>query len=114
MHVKEFSSFAWVLLTLAAMEHGLQGQNLIANGDFELGNTGFTSDYVYSTLGTSNLGECSIVSDPKLSQSASSSFGDHTSGTGLMLHANGSPNTNLVAWLESVSQRFYRVLIIRR
>lgn len=87
------------------------GQNLIANPDFESGNTGFTSDYVYSAIGTSNLGLYSIVTDPKLVQSASSSFGDHTTGTGLMLHANGSSNTNLVAWRQSVAVQTNRLYI---
>jgi len=78
-------------------------QNLVANPDFEQGNSGFSSEYTYSVLSTTNRGEYSIVSDPKLSQVGNSSFGDKTSGSGLMYHANGAADTNLVIWRQTVS-----------
>jgi hypothetical protein len=100
-----------VALMAAASAGSSPGQNLITNPDFEQGNTGFTSDYTYSAIGTSNLGLYSIVTDPKIVQSASSSFGDHTTGTGLMLHANGSSNTNLVAWRQTVAVQTNRLYV---
>jgi hypothetical protein len=100
-----------LLLAHVGMLPHLYGQNLLTNGDFEMGNTGFTSDYVYSNPGTSNLGEYSIVADPKLSQTGNSSFGDHTSGTGLMLHANGSPDTNLAVWRQTVAVQPHQLYV---
>jgi hypothetical protein len=101
--LKACSTLARVVFAAASLHTPLPAQNLIVNPDFEQGNTGFTSDYVYSSLGTSNLGIYSVVSDPKLSQTGNSSLGDHTSGTGLMLHANGSSDTNLAVWRQTVS-----------
>ena len=61
--------------------------NLVANGDFSLGNTGFTSQYVYTT----NLfpEDTYVVGDnPNHFHPQGANFGDHTTGTGLMLIAN--------------------------
>src|SRR5262249_9477766 len=81
----------------------LIGQNLLLNGDFEAGNTGFTSDYTYSPGDISPEGTYNIVRNPHDSHPGGASFGDHTSGTGLMLAANGASNTNLVVWRQSVA-----------
>ena len=79
-----------------------QLSNLLVNGDFSLGNTGFTSQYVYSTdLGPE--GNYVVGNNPQNYNSGGASFGDHTTGTGLMLIANGAPTANTVLWQETVS-----------
>jgi hypothetical protein len=75
--------------------------NLIVNGDFEQGNTGFTTQYVYAPGGIGNSDTYAIVTDPHLVHSSASSYGDHTTGSGLMMVLNG--NANDVAWSESVA-----------
>jgi len=78
------------------------GQNLLVNGDFEVGNTGFTSDYKFARL-DSELLTYDIVSNPSRSHFLGASFGDHTSGAGLMFAANGGNDTNRVLWRQVVS-----------
>ena len=75
---------------------------MVVNGDFESGNTGFTSDYIYAgTAGTPSPftanantlwdeGTYSVGTDPNLFHDLWASFGDHTTGTGNMLLVNGA------------------------
>jgi len=88
--------------------------NLITNGDFEAGNTGFTTEYTYldpSNTGPWTLGPeymYTVSTDPNLYHSAWSSFGDHTSGSGNMMIVNGtwedtSPGYNAVVWAQEVT-----------
>ncbi len=76
-------------------------QNLIVNGHFDQGNIGFTSTY---SLGRTDQGEGTfdVVNDPHGSHSGGATFNDHTSGVGLMLVANGSPNTNEIIWSQII------------
>ena len=86
--------------------------NLIENGDFEAGNTGFGSDYDLVTTeghdgGNDNLGTLdkpeayAIGTNPYLYHELWSSFGDHTSGTGKMMIVNGSTGTDVSVWFTS-------------
>jgi hypothetical protein len=77
------------------------GQNLLTNGDFEAGNTNFTSDYTFAPTVTAD-GSYDIVRNPRDSHSGAASFTDHTTGSGLMLVANGAADTNRVIWRQSV------------
>ena len=74
----------------------------IINGDFELGNSGFTSQYSYANLNTTE-GEYTVRSDPQNWNSAFFSMPDHTSGTGNMMVVNGAPIGNLVVWEQTVA-----------
>lgn len=85
---------------------------LVVNGDFSAGDTGFSSDYVDVTgngtgNGPFNNGEYSIGTDASQAPDRFGdwqSFGDHTSGTGNMLIADGSPNNPPVrVWYQSVT-----------
>jgi hypothetical protein len=69
--------------------------NLLVNGDFSLGNTGFTSDYIF-TSDILPAGTYCIDTDPHHCHPLAASYGDHTSGTGLMLIANGDVTPNQV------------------
>ena len=76
----------------------------LSNGDFESGNTGFSSDYTYAP-GSSLLpeGAYAVVNDPKSVHPFATSFGDRTTGSGLMLVANGAASPGLAVWSQSVS-----------
>lgn len=81
--------------------------NVVTNGDFSSGNTAFTTDYVLGTGGAYGLlsteGQYAISTSPSLVHNNFSFCGDHTTGTGNMLIANGSnlPNTNV--WCQTVN-----------
>jgi hypothetical protein len=72
--------------------------NLVPNGNFEGGNTLFTSDYAFSPGSNTTEGEYTVRSNPFPWNGAFVSIGDHTSGAGLMMVANGSPISGDVVW----------------
>jgi hypothetical protein len=78
---------------------------LIYNGDFSAGDTGFTTGYVPGTGGISgiisNQGEYDINTNPHNSHIDFATFGDHTTGTGNMIVINGSDNFNVPVWCQS-------------
>ena len=77
--------------------------NLLPNGNFDAGNTGFTSGYTYSPGNIVAAGTYDVVGNPYASHDGAASFTDHTSGTGLMLAVNGSGDVSQVVWSELVS-----------
>ena len=81
---------------------GAMAQNLVVNGDFEAGNTGFSNDYLYSPNDMRGAGTYCIVDNPAWVHSSWDSFGDHTSGSGLMLVANGDAVPTNVIWRQTV------------
>ncbi len=94
-----------IILLTAISTGAANGANLIYNGDFELGNTGFNTDYNYVTSGTiiDTTGRYSITTDPCLLHPFMADFHDHTSGSGNMLVANGSQVANAAIWIQTVS-----------
>ncbi len=88
--------------------------NLIVNGDFSAGNTGFQSDYIYAPSFPSQPvcnypsgmnGNCySIETSPQHAHNLFANFPDHTGGPGprLMLVANGAPAVSSI-WRQSVT-----------
>jgi hypothetical protein len=76
--------------------------NLISNGDFELGRTGFTTQYA-CTADLTSSGTVVVGSDPRDYHPLAASYGDHTRGTGQMLIANGSVDGNASVWEQTVS-----------
>ena len=82
----------------------VQGQNLILNGDFAAGNTNFTSDYSYSPGNMNPQGVYCVTNSPYLvSGRVWGSFGDNTSGNGLMLLGNGDSTATNAVWRQSVT-----------
>ncbi|MGV6859774.1 MAG: hypothetical protein ACWA5X_12490, partial [bacterium] len=77
--------------------------NLITNGDFEAGNTNFTSDYTYNPTTIFDAGSYSVPTDPHNVHGAATSYGDHTTGSGNMLAANGSLTAHAKVWGQSVA-----------
>jgi hypothetical protein len=85
---------AMVVATMAFSSVSARGAtNLVFNGDFEAGRAGFSSDYTYGNVHLGGTyGSYIIGSNPATAPGAWGdwmSFGDHTSGHGLMLIANG-------------------------
>ena len=87
-----------IAIVAAATFATAAGAVVVPNGDFSGGNSGFTSDYTYgpaqnqlsSGPPNSGAGYYSVVSDAQFSHSSFVSYGDHTTGTGLYLVANGA------------------------
>jgi hypothetical protein len=80
----------------------------IVNGDFELGNVGFTSDYKYFTPNpppppNEDLAQYTVWTNPREVHQSWVQMGDHTSGSGMMMIVNGSENPNMVVWSELVT-----------
>ena len=97
---------ATTTFTLTAFGEGAT-MNLIDNGDFEAGATGFSSSYIPGTGGPfgllSNEGEYAISTDPALTHNNFASCGDHTSGSGNMMVVNGSSNAGEFIWCQTVA-----------
>lgn len=77
------------------------GTNLIANGNFTAGNTGFTCQYNYTANNTTE-GEYYVGNSPSAWYSAHYSCSDHTTGNGNMLLVNGSPQPDVEVWKTTV------------
>ena len=80
-------------------------QNLITNGDFTAGNTGFSSGYSFVTTNIA-VSEYGVVTDPKNWNPSLFSFADHTNnatGSRNMLVANGSTTPDVTIWSQTVA-----------
>lgn len=81
--------------------------NIIANGDFETGAAGFSSDYVPGTGGVwgtlSNEGTFAIDDNPNDVHLNFSNCPDHTTGTGDMLIVNGAGVPNQSVWCQTIN-----------
>jgi hypothetical protein len=97
------------LQTFTAQTH----PNLIVNGDFSLGNKGFTSEYIYDKdLGP--VGNYYVGANPHTYDPGGASFGAHSVPSGNMLIANGSDKPGTVLWQQTVkvapNHRYYFVV----
>lgn len=83
------------------------GGNLVVNGGFEAGNTGFSSAYSIGTGGTwgllSNEGTYVINNNANNTHSNFAACTDHTSGTGNFMVVNGSTIANQDVWCQTVN-----------
>ncbi|MCF7676418.1 MAG: VPDSG-CTERM sorting domain-containing protein [Akkermansiaceae bacterium] len=73
----------------------------IVNGDFEAGNTGFSSGYTYVSPGSNALQPPSVYTvdtNPNTSHPSFYSMGDHTNGTGKMMIVNGDDVGGKTVW----------------
>jgi hypothetical protein len=64
--------------------------SLIPNGNFELGNLGFGSDYAFSPLSNTDEGQYTIRANPSPWNPFFITAVDHTSGSGNLLVVNGA------------------------
>lgn len=75
--------------------------NLVPNGDFEKGNTSFSSDYAYAMTNT-NEGQYTVGTNGQAFNGALVANGDHTSGKGQMFIGNGKPTPDRVWYTSSI------------
>jgi gliding motility-associated-like protein len=78
------------------------GNNLIVNGDFSAGNTGFTSDYIFATTNTTE-GQYAVGPNPQQWNPATNNCRDHTTGNGNMLLVNGNPVADEEVWVQTIN-----------
>lgn len=88
--------------TTYTLTSAVVGRNLVLNGDFSLGNTGFTSDYVFA-FPNSNEGQFWIGANPSTWNPGLSNCNDHTGGNGNMMTVNGSSLPLARVWSQTVS-----------
>jgi len=85
----------------------LSTDNLIVNGDFSAGATGFTSDYIPGTGGAFGLlsleGQYAVSTNPLLTHTNFANCNDHSPGTGNMMVVNGAGVANQNVWCQDVS-----------
>ena len=80
---------------------------LLTNGAFDQGNTGFQSQYIYAA--THDLypeGTYDVITNPQADHNLFSAFADHTPGadTGLMMVINGSGTADKTVWSQGTQQ----------
>ncbi len=80
--------------------------NIIVNGNFSSGTTGFSTLYTPGIGGTfgplSNAGTYAVTTNPRNVHNNYSIFGDHTTGTGNMFVANGDSINNVSMLCQTV------------
>ncbi|MBN8678873.1 MAG: gliding motility-associated C-terminal domain-containing protein [Chitinophagales bacterium] len=77
--------------------------NLIQNGDFEGGNSGFTSDYGFSPGDLVPEGLYDVIDNPQADHPGFAPCDDHTSGDGNMMVVNGAGTPNQDVWCQTVN-----------
>jgi gliding motility-associated-like protein len=78
------------------------GNNIITNGNFSSGNTGFTSQYSYANPNVTE-GQYFVGASPQAWNSSLSNCSDHTTGNGNMLLVNGAPTPDINVWKETIT-----------
>jgi gliding motility-associated-like protein len=97
-----------ITYTLTAWAIDPNSPELIVNGDFSAGNTGFSSDYTYVVDIPGNQmemypeGTYTVINNPNLVHNGFSACNDHTTGTGNMMVINGAANLEDI-WCQTVS-----------
>lgn len=86
-------------VTVSRFAEGEAGENLIVNGDFENGNSGFESDY--REIPHSQNGEYFVGSKPIVW--GFNGCDDHTSGRGNYLSLRGTSQTGHTLWKQTVN-----------
>lgn len=89
-------------LYIAKIITDVLGENLIENPDFEAGNTGFESEYIFVESifiqGVYGVNE----SAANLNSVFFDDCPDHTTGDGQMMVIDGSPQTGVTVWCQTV------------
>ncbi len=80
----------------------IESINLINNGDFGGGNSGFSTSYNYSPGDIWLEGTYDVLSNPQTSHSNFAPCGDHTGG-GDMMAVNGNGTANINVWCQTIT-----------
>mgnify|MGYP003810955845 CR=1 FL=1 len=76
--------------------------NQVINGNFNLGNYGFQSDYNYNPSSVYIEGTYAVTTSPTFVHPDFAGCTDHTSGSGNMMVVNGASIANQNVWFESI------------
>ena len=79
----------------------IPGSNIITNGEFSWGNTGFTSQYNFANPNVTE-GQYFVGPNPQNWNASLSACTDHTTGNGNMLLVNGAPVADVNVWTQTV------------
>ena len=79
------------------------GTNLITNGDFSIGNIGFSSDYLFTSPTNTTEGQYTVIGTPATFNGGFSACGDHTTGSGNMLIVNGTDVLGASVWCQTIT-----------
>ncbi|MBI5914225.1 MAG: gliding motility-associated C-terminal domain-containing protein, partial [Bacteroidetes bacterium] len=95
--------FATTTYTLSVQGFDPTAPNLVTNPGFELGNTGFTSNYTYSATPITP-GTYTITTSPSLVLATFPPCDDHTygNGTGNMMLINGNASAGSQVWCQTI------------
>ncbi|MBC7781446.1 MAG: hypothetical protein H7125_15225 [Proteobacteria bacterium] len=97
MNLKQALNGAFCAAVLSATAPALA--NLVTNGNFSAGNTGFGSDYGFSPAGNGTEGQYTVRTNPSPWNSNFVSALDHTNDAArLMFVGNGSPTLGERVW----------------
>ncbi len=94
----------FLLIAGAASALALVGSSVqagVVNGNFEAGNTGFTSGYTFLPGNGVPEGVYDVGVNPNAIHSSWATFGDHTSGAGNMMIVNGATAAGVNVWSET-------------
>ena len=98
---------AWIdrdrTYTLNAISTSSLGSNLIFNPGFELGDTGFTSDYYWDPSGVLNEEAYFITTRGDFAKWDWDLCNDHTTGFGNMMCVNASTRGNVAIWCQDIT-----------
>lgn len=95
-------------MTYYLVARGLDPTNLVFNGNFSAGNTGFFTDYILGSIPCYGFGylDCEgtydVITNPQLGHTAWANCGDHTTGSGMMMVVNGAASFQNV-WCQQIS-----------
>lgn len=83
------------------------GVNVVSNGNFSAGNTGFTSSYIQGPTGSpwgtvGDPGTYAITTNANLVHNNFASFTNHTAGGGGMMVINGASVPNVSIWCQNI------------
>jgi len=92
-----------VSATYYVQQQQLVGQNLVVNPNFQDGNTGFSSDYVYLQGGSSTQGTYSFVSSAEMHNPSFSPCTDAISPGELIMAVDGGTSENDAVWCQTFS-----------
>ncbi len=82
-----------------------KGTNLIVNGNFSAGNSGFSSQYTYNAASGINPGVYTVSNNPVAWHPQMPACTDHTgaAGNGNMMIVNGAQTANVNVWTQTVT-----------
>ena len=80
-----------------------KGTNLIVNGDFAQGNTGFRTEYKHVPNGTFEQKTYAILDDPRKFNQGFGGCNDHSADNDLMMVIDGSTELNDNIWCQTVT-----------